>query len=105
MAPDTTSKGPVGCQSYVTTLIQNEENSYSDKNIVEDISSNNLIQNNNEKNVKQTSQNEPFTPQIRWPDLTVQIFLHVGCVYGLYLIFTGNCRFYTALFGMYDFLL
>ena len=27
-----------------------------------------------------------YVPQITWPDLIAQIFVHVGCIYGLYLI-------------------
>lgn len=42
---------------------------------------------------------EKFIPQIRWPDLMAQIFIHAGCVYGLYLCFYA--RFYTTLFGKF----
>nr|XP_003703934.2 PREDICTED: acyl-CoA Delta(11) desaturase isoform X1 [Megachile rotundata] len=28
-----------------------------------------------------------YVPRITWPDLIAQIFIHAGCVYGLYLIF------------------
>ncbi|XP_068972638.1 acyl-CoA Delta-9 desaturase-like isoform X1 [Bombus flavifrons] len=29
-----------------------------------------------------------YVPRITWPDLIALIFVHVGCIYGLYLIFT-----------------
>ncbi|XP_034944269.1 acyl-CoA Delta(11) desaturase [Chelonus insularis] len=29
-----------------------------------------------------------YIPKIKWLDLSVQIFIHVGCLYGLYLMFT-----------------
>ncbi|GAB0096570.1 hypothetical protein DMENIID0001_120940 [Sergentomyia squamirostris] len=29
-----------------------------------------------------------FKPEIRWPDLIVQIFIHVGALYGFYLLFS-----------------
>ncbi|KRT81555.1 hypothetical protein AMK59_5874, partial [Oryctes borbonicus] len=41
--------------------------------------------------------NETFIPRIRWPDLAAQVFIHVGCVYGLVLCFYS--RFYTTLFA------
>lgn len=45
-----------------------------------------------------------FQPQIRWPDLIVQIFLHTGAVYGLcFLLWT--IRFYTFLWCKYYFIL
>lgn len=40
-----------------------------------------------------------FTPQIRWPDLIVQILLHLVSLFGVYLIITNEVRFYTTLFG------
>lgn len=40
-----------------------------------------------------------FSPQIRWPDLTVQIILHLVSIYGLYLIITNQVRFFTTLFA------
>ncbi|KAH8382838.1 hypothetical protein KR009_005524 [Drosophila setifemur] len=36
-----------------------------------------------------------YIPQIRWPDLGAQTFLHVGALYGLYQLFYAN--FYTFL--------
>lgn len=41
-----------------------------------------------------------YKPQIRWPDLGAQTFLHVGALYGLYLLFSA--KFYTFLWGMYQ---
>ncbi|KAI4459857.1 acyl-coa desaturase [Holotrichia oblita] len=42
------------------------------------------------------SENEKFIPRIKWPDLAAQLFIHIGCAYGLYLCFYS--RFYTSLF-------
>ncbi|CAG4971582.1 unnamed protein product [Parnassius apollo] len=39
-----------------------------------------------------------FRARIRWPDLIVQIFLHVTTMYGLFLICTNSVKFYTTLF-------
>lgn len=38
-----------------------------------------------------------FKPKIRWPDLIAQLFLHVGGLYGFYLLFSA--KFYTFLWG------
>ena len=39
-----------------------------------------------------------YVPQIKWPDLLVQIFIHGGCLYGLYLTFT-QAKALTSLWG------
>lgn len=53
---------------------------------------------NDEELVKGDNKNEEFKSQIRWPDFTAQVFIHGGCVYGLYLALF-HARFYTSLFG------
>ena len=30
-----------------------------------------------------------YVPRWRWPDLAVQLFIHLGCLYGFYLILTS----------------
>lgn len=42
-------------------------------------------------------EDQEYNPQIRWPDLAAQTFLHVGALYGLYLMFYA--KFYTFLWG------
>ncbi|XP_076629182.1 uncharacterized protein LOC143345695 [Colletes latitarsis] len=39
-----------------------------------------------------------YVSRIRWPDLIAQIFIHTGCVYGFYLIFT-EAQLLTALWA------
>ncbi|XP_060803766.1 (11Z)-hexadec-11-enoyl-CoA conjugase-like [Amyelois transitella] len=41
-----------------------------------------------------------FRPRIRWPDLTVQISLHLVSIYGLYLILTNQVKLWTLLFAL-----
>ncbi|CAH1990702.1 unnamed protein product [Acanthoscelides obtectus] len=48
-------------------------------------------------NQKRTDTDE-FVPQIRWPDTIVQLFLHLGLVYGLFLCLV-SAKFYTTLFA------
>jgi hypothetical protein len=36
-----------------------------------------------------------FKPQIRWPDLIAQVFIHVGSLYGLYYLITLKAALYT----------
>lgn len=36
-----------------------------------------------------------FVPQIRWPDLLAQLFIHVGSLYGLYYLITLQAKAYT----------
>ncbi|KAL0880737.1 hypothetical protein ABMA27_001949 [Loxostege sticticalis] len=39
-----------------------------------------------------------FRPSIRWPDLLVQLALHLVSIYGIYLILSFQVRFYTIFF-------
>lgn len=48
-----------------------------------------------------TMNSEIFQPKIRWPDLIVQIFLHVGAVYGFLFLF-WSIKFYTFLWCKYN---
>ncbi|KAL3279058.1 hypothetical protein HHI36_016573 [Cryptolaemus montrouzieri] len=41
---------------------------------------------------------ENFVPSIQWPDLLAQVFIHVGCLYGLYLCLVA-AKFYTTIFA------
>lgn len=41
---------------------------------------------------------EEFVPRIRWPDFTAQVFIHLGCLYGVYLSLV-SAKVYTTLFG------
>ncbi|XP_068911724.1 acyl-CoA Delta-9 desaturase [Tenebrio molitor] len=45
-----------------------------------------------------SSKEDDFHPKIRWPDFTVQLFIHLGCLYGLLLCLV-SARFYTTLFA------
>jgi hypothetical protein len=55
--------------------------------------------------LKETADTEPkvgdgvnYVPRWRWPDLTVQLFVHFGCLYGFYLIFT-SVKLLTTVWG------
>ena len=39
-----------------------------------------------------------YVPHTMWPDLMALLFVHVGCIYGLYLIFT-QAKLLTAIWG------
>lgn len=45
--------------------------------------------------VRQKTNETVFKPQIRWPDLIAQVFIHVGSIYGLYYLITLRAKFYT----------
>lgn len=44
-----------------------------------------------------------YIPRIKWLDLSAQIFIHAGCLYGLYLVFT-QAKLLTLLWGKANFL-
>lgn len=58
----------------------------------------------NEELVKQKDNDDSteakveYVPRIKWPDLAAQIFIHAGCLYGLYLVFT-QAKLLTILWG------
>ncbi|XP_047019018.1 (11Z)-hexadec-11-enoyl-CoA conjugase [Helicoverpa zea] len=41
-----------------------------------------------------------FKAQIRWPDLTVQVLLHLVSIYGLYLMISNQVKLLTILFAL-----
>lgn len=41
------------------------------------------------------SEMETFRPQIRWPDLIAQMFIHLGSLLGLYYLICLKAKFYT----------
>lgn len=67
--------------------------------------------NNNNNKVSDVSSliGKKYVPEIRWPDLFAQIFVHGGALYGLYLVFVSAkaltvlwafCLIYTSGFGI-----
>lgn len=54
---------------------------------------------NSNENVTEVREGIQYNPSIRWPDLVVQIFLHVGAAYGLFLIL--YCRYFTWMWCKY----
>lgn len=49
-------------------------------------------------NEVEAEKSEPFVPRIKWPDLIVQLFIHLGALYGLYLVLV-SAKIYTTIFG------
>lgn len=56
----------------------------------------NNINNNSTKSTK-------FKAELRWPDFFVQTFLHIGFVYGIYLLF--YVKLFTLLWCKYNLLI
>ena len=56
------------------------------------------VKNEIETNNENQEENLAYVPQIKWLDLAAQIFIHFGCLYGLYLIIT-QAKIYTSLWG------
>lgn len=48
---------------------------------------------------------KPFKPEIRWPDLFAQIFIHVGSLYGLYYLIALKAKFNTYIWCKFHFCL
>ncbi|XP_016938630.4 stearoyl-CoA desaturase 5 [Drosophila suzukii] len=82
------------------TLIKDEDNlGYKEENAVykENVLEKQKLLLDQEQKVKEpvVEEEEEYHPQIRWPDLGAQAFLHIGALYGLYQLFYAN--FYTFL--------
>lgn len=39
-----------------------------------------------------------FVSRLRWPDFIAQVFVHLGCLYGFYLMLV-SAKIYTTIFG------
>ncbi|ENN73778.1 hypothetical protein HUJ04_010980 [Dendroctonus ponderosae] len=50
------------------------------------------------ENSKLRREIEQFRPSIKWPDLIVQLFIHLGCLYGLFLC-VWSAKLFTLLFA------
>jgi len=50
------------------------------------------------ENSKLSKEIEEFVPSIKWPDLLVQIYIHAGCLYGLFLC-VWSAKLLTTLFA------
>lgn len=48
-------------------------------------------------NMNNSERTEEFVAKIRWPDLAAQLFLHIGAIYGLILLFSVQLA--TILWG------
>lgn len=80
------------------TLVKDDDNlGYKEENAV--YKEQQLLQQQDQKlkEAEQVEEEEEYHPQIRWPDLGAQAFLHIGALYGLYQLFYAN--FYTFLWG------
>lgn len=65
-------------------------NSHSNGNVI-----NNGSHIKQQQKQQQTTEENVFKPQIRWPDLIAQIFIHAGFLYGLYYLLSLQAKFYT----------
>ncbi|GLV44232.1 uncharacterized protein CBL_12472 [Carabus blaptoides fortunei] len=52
-----------------------------------------------EDDAGETKQCVEFRARIRWPDLLVQLFIHLGCLYGVYLVLT-SAKLFTTLWAL-----
>ncbi|XP_008550318.1 acyl-CoA Delta-9 desaturase [Microplitis demolitor] len=80
-----------------STVLSNDDTYCHASNLMK--KNNNYTQNNNNDNNKNNNNNnEIYIPKIKWLDLSVQIFIHAGCLYGIYLIFT-QAKLLTSLWA------
>lgn len=102
MTPDILNRfaAPVanGSARYLKKSSQLEENNNNHKDNSNNNSHSNGSVSINESHTKeqqQTTEERVFKPQIRWPDLIAQIFIHAGFLYGLYYLISLQAKFYT----------
>ena len=76
-----------------TTDEQTQENNQPRSRLVS--KHNGSSDNQSTSNHSNENSQDTFKPQIRWPDLIVQIVIHVGALYGFYYLVTLQAKFYT----------
>ncbi|XP_045534746.1 acyl-CoA Delta-9 desaturase [Papilio machaon] len=81
------------------------DNSFKDSSGVKVIENNNVIHKDASEKMNSDKdfdisvyESMEFRPRIKWPDLLVQLSLHLVSMYGLFLMVTNNVRFYTTIF-------
>lgn len=81
------------------------DNCYKDSSGLKVIENNNVIREDPSEKTNSDNfdisvyESVEFRPRIKWPDLLVQLSLHLVSVYGLFLMLTNSVRFYTTIFG------
>nr|QLI61964.1 desaturase 9 [Streltzoviella insularis] len=87
-------------------LIEDDNDKYNFENDTKDCDNNNaVIQNIASEQVSSDMDFDlskyeamDFKPRVKWPDLIVQVSLHLVTIYGLYLVITNRVKFLTILF-------
>ncbi|XP_013142870.1 PREDICTED: stearoyl-CoA desaturase 5-like isoform X2 [Papilio polytes] len=80
------------------------DNCYKDSSGLKVIENNNVIREDASEKTNSDNfdisvyESVEFRPRIKWPDLLVQLSLHLVSVYGLFLMLTNSVRFYTTIF-------
>ncbi|XP_055374919.1 acyl-CoA Delta-9 desaturase-like [Condylostylus longicornis] len=93
-----TTKNAETSSGIAVKSLDNKNNDINTSVVKDFLESEKLESTNDDENL-----NKEFHPQIRWPDLIVQVSLHLGLVYGFYLLFYAKYLtvlwFFTVLVG------
>lgn len=89
-------KNPLGNKMCLTSTENSVKQRTSSVPTIDNVTTNHSeIDKNCNKNLMSSTKQTEFKPQIRWPDLFAQIFIHAGCLYGFYLL--AYVKLYTIL--------
>lgn len=80
----------VACPHHGASLLDADANMNCTRRRPEEVRSNGVT--------ARTGTKVDYVSRWRWPDLAVQLFIHIGCLYGFYLIFT-SVKLLTAIWG------
>ncbi|XP_055676503.1 acyl-CoA Delta-9 desaturase [Lutzomyia longipalpis] len=86
--PPSISKSPLLEENLTTSDVRQRKNDCNDNPL-------NVDGKEEIKGEESSTNYTDFKPEIRWPDLIVQIFIHAGALYGFYLMF--SIKFYSFL--------
>uniref|UniRef100_A0A1B0CEX9 Fatty acid desaturase domain-containing protein n=2 Tax=Lutzomyia longipalpis TaxID=7200 RepID=A0A1B0CEX9_LUTLO len=86
--PPSISKSPLLEENLTTSDVRQRKNDCNDNPL-------NVDGEEEIKGEESSTNYTDFKPEIRWPDLIVQIFIHAGALYGFYLMF--SIKFYSFL--------
>ncbi|CAH0581234.1 unnamed protein product [Chrysodeixis includens] len=89
-----------GMQSEPKIYKNNDVKDYENNNTVLKNSASDKVTSDTDFDIKKYEAMK-FNAQIRWPDLIVQILLHLVSIYGLYLIISNQVKLLTILFVVF----
>lgn len=79
---------------------KNNNSNVNERSVTERFASNGEMSKHNTNDSIHDAKHSNYQPQMRWPDLCAQLFLHIGAIYGLVFQFY-TVKIYTIIWCKY----